>query len=127
LYFFIFLGHAMLRVFPFIFPVKKYVCSSTMAIWHTNVLQCIYLVYFIFHSDGKVNNKMFIPNRDIHSYTSRQADLYHVPVGKKDTLLRYFIFRATKIFNNNMHNLDYNNNQKLFKKILRISLINRMS
>ena len=69
-------------------------------------------------------NKMFIQNRDIHSYTTRQADLYHVPVAKKDTLLRYFRFRAIQIFNNYVHILDYNNNKKLFKKILGIHLIN---
>ena len=76
--------------------------------------------YFI----GKIPsifNDMFVKNSTIHNYSTRQADLFHLPQCKRELSLRSFKYVSLKRCNELSSKIDYN--KKEFK-LLKAKLLN---
>ena len=67
--------------------------------------------------------EMFTINRRIHSYSTRQADDYHVPDGHLELKRRAVSVRGAQIWNNTPTDIKNSNSLSIFKYALKRHLI----
>ena len=96
----------------------------TLKITDINQLQTALFMFDFKHNNLPPNFKdYFTTNHQTHSYNTRQADNFHLPLPKTTAEKHHILYRGAKLWNDLPYTITNLTNKNLFKKHLKLHYI----